>query len=214
MEKAVSGNKPFYEMLLLVIMMVAAAFFFPKLLGIVSIIPILYFFIENKARKHSIKEPVFKHKDIVQDLKTTWIPFVTVAFFLQFIYFWLFTNFSPELITQVKERTSFITSFDTKIVLTLLILALGEEIVFRGLIQKRLNWKLSAFPSILMTSFVFALLHISDGTPVTVTMDLSTVFIDSVFFGYLFYKTQNLYISWLAHALGNITAAFLLIYFI
>ena len=147
-------------------------------------------------------------------MKSIWFPFITVAFLLQYIYFYLFTNLSPQLIAHVKERTSFITSFDLKIIFTLIILALGEEIVFRGLIQKRLSWKINAPLSIFITSIMFSILHLSEGTPLVVATDLLTVFIDSVFFGYLFYKTNNIYISWLAHAIGNITAAFLLINFI
>ncbi|OCA82238.1 hypothetical protein A8F94_20195 [Bacillus sp. FJAT-27225] len=207
-------KKPFYEMIFLLILMVVTFYLFSDFFGLASLLPLVYFVIENKVRKSPDKDLIFKHKEILRDFKSSWFPFIAVAFILQFVYFFVFINFSPELITQVKERTSFITSFNVKLVITLLILALAEEIVFRGLIQKRLAWKMNKFASIFITSILFALLHTSEGTPAVIVTDLLTVFIDSVFYGYLFYKTNNLYISWLAHALGNITAAFLLLHFI
>jgi uncharacterized protein len=205
-------NKRFYETIFLMFLMLLTVFFFPKIFGIVSILPLIYFFIENRVRKK--KDVIFKHKEFLKDLKSSWLPFITVALILQGFYFLIFTHFSPELLSHVKERTTIITSFDIKLVLTLMVLAIIEEIVFRGLFQKRLNLKLNPLYSILITSVVFTLLHISEGSPMVVFVDLTTVFIDSVFFGYLFYKTNNLYVSWLAHSIGNIMAAFLLINFI
>ncbi|WP_158582963.1 CPBP family intramembrane glutamic endopeptidase [Lysinibacillus yapensis] len=207
-------KRQFYETLFMMSVLVATVFLFPKFLGIVSILPFLYFFIENRVRKHSNLLVIFKFKGLLQDLQSTWVAFLTVAFLLQAFYFYVFKNFSPELLSHVKERTSFIASFNIGLVLTLLVLALVEEVVFRGLFQKRINLKLSPLYSILITSIVFAALHISDGTPFVVMIDLATVFIDSVFYGYLFYKTNSVYVAWLAHALANITAAFLLIHFI
>jgi hypothetical protein len=71
---------------------------------------------------------------------------------------------------------------------------LGEEIVFRGLVQGRLQWVMKPHYAIALSSIVFALMHIAQGESKIVALDLTTIFIDSVIFGILFYKTKNIYI--------------------
>ncbi|WP_064094393.1 CPBP family intramembrane glutamic endopeptidase [Rossellomorea aquimaris] len=58
--------------------------------------------------------------------------------------------------------------------------------------------------AIILTSILFSIMYISTGSPAIVFIDLSTIFIDSLLFGVIFYKTNNLYVSWIAHALGNL----------
>lgn len=56
----------------------------------------------------------------------------------------IYKNVFPEVLEYVLERTSLIDTLNKKLILRLLVLALGEEIVFRGLIQKRIGWVMKA----------------------------------------------------------------------
>lgn len=155
-----------------------------------------------------------KFSRIGSDLKKVWYLVIIVGVLLQLLYLFGFNSLFPEVIEHVQGRASFIQSFDGKLLFTLFVLALGEELVFRGLVQQRLHWVVKPVPATLITSIIFALLHITTGSLLTVSLDVTTVFIDSVFFGVIYYKTNNIYASWFAHAMVNIVATYSLLNFL
>lgn len=203
-------KRSFLEMAILVVAMLVSAFFIPQIKGLVSILPIVYFLIERMARKRTRESIGFNRKNILSDLKQSWPLVILVGVILQVIYFLLYKNIFPEVLDHVLERTDFIEVINGKLMFILLILALGEEITFRGLVQGRLNWLIKPVYSILLSSIIFTLMHISNGNFIVVLIDLITVFIDSMIFGIIFYKTKNIYISWIAHAAANIVAVLLM----
>ncbi|MEI8279460.1 MAG: CPBP family intramembrane glutamic endopeptidase [Bacteroidota bacterium] len=85
-----------------------------------------------------------------------------------------------------------------KVFITLAIMpALGEEMLFRGVLM-RFSFKRNkriTFP-ILMTAFMFALLHYS-------AYGFVSIFLAGVFLGYVYYLTGSLWCSVLAHLLNN-----------
>ena len=96
-------------------------------------------------------------------------------------------------------------------IITLVVAALGEEIANRAFFQKQLG-KITGFvPSLLITSLFFAAAHFSPGDVITVAYDLSLIFINSVFYGLVFKRTDNAWCSWVSHLLANITG-FILMY--
>lgn len=203
-------KRRFVEMLVIVALLLFSALVIPQLKGILSLLAVLYIVFEVSFRKETKKEEITSLKRLGGDLKKSWFLILLVSVVLQLVYFFIYKNVFPEVLVHVQDRVEILKEFNFQLVLTLLILALGEELVFRGLIQERFQWYINPIVAILITSFIFALLHVSQGSPLIVAIDLTTVFIDSILFGFIYYKTRNVYASWVAHALGNIIAAVLI----
>jgi membrane protease YdiL (CAAX protease family) len=203
-------KRPFREMIILVILMLTSALFLPQLKGIFVILPIIYYLVERRIRGRSRESIGFISAKFLKDIKKNWVWILLVGIVFQIIYVTIFRNYFPEMFNHVLERASIIKTFDGALIFKLLLLALGEEIVFRGLVQERLQWVMKPRYAILLSSAAFSLMHIAPGKTSIVALDLTTIFIDSVIFGVLFYKTRNVYVSWIAHALGNIVSAFII----
>ena len=77
---------------------------------------------------------------------------------------------------------------------------LVEELIFRSIIQTRLEQALSAIESILITSFLFGLMHSGYGTFYEI---LYTGFV-GLFMGFAFYKTRSLPFVAVLHGLVNV----------
>lgn len=208
----VEQRRPLLEMIVLVLLMVGSMLLAPQLKTLFSLLPIVYFLVERRVRKREREDIGFKFKSIWRNFKEIWYFVFFVGVILQLFYLYVFKSFFPEVMVHVQERASFIQSFDGKLLISLLVLALGEEIVFRGLVQGRLHWVVKPLPAILISSIIFALMHITSGNLLIISLDLTTIFIDSVFFGIIFYKTKNIYVSWLAHAMANSVAAYSLLH--
>ena len=77
---------------------------------------------------------------------------------------------------------------------------LGEELLFRGLLQRDLinvfGWK----QGIVLASLVFAVMHLTWRS----VPELVFVFFASLVFGYLYYKTKSLVAPIVVHGIGNV----------
>jgi membrane protease YdiL (CAAX protease family) len=81
--------------------------------------------------------------------------------------------------------------------------ALGEEMFFRGIIQKKLkNILRNPHVAILITSFIFSAIHMQ-------FFGFLPRFFLGVILGYLFYYSGNLWMSVIAHFANNALAVFL-----
>ncbi|AGB39620.1 CPBP family intramembrane glutamic endopeptidase [Natronococcus occultus] len=98
------------------------------------------------------------------------------------------------------------------IVIVFLFNAPAEEFLFRNVIQKRLYAAFSRMGAVIVTSVIFALVHIpayalaTDGSlaPLgAIGVSLAVVFGGSVIFGYLYARTDNLIVPTAAHAAFN-----------
>ena len=117
----------------------------------------------------------------------------------------------PGYVEHLKDRTDILdpSKLGTTI-LTLIVAALGEEIANRAFFQKQLGKNAGFIPSLLITSLFFAAAHYSSGNAITVVYDLSLIFINSIFYGLVFRRTDNAWCSWISHLLANITGFILL----
>ena len=97
-------------------------------------------------------------------------------------------------------------------VISLVVLALGEEIAWRAFFQKQTTKLMGFVPSLLVSSALFALGHFTAGKPVIVAYDLAGVFINALFYGLVFKKTDNAWCSWLSHFLANVSGVALMYY--
>lgn len=83
-----------------------------------------------------------------------------------------------------------------------------EELVFRNGIQKLLSYRIRPEAAIAVTSAVFALLHVPSyggfGAPaVTLLLPVTVVFVGSMVFGVLYWRTENVVVPTLAHMAFN-----------
>ena len=97
-------------------------------------------------------------------------------------------------------------------VISLVVLALGEEIAWRAFFQKQTTKFMGFVPSLLVSSALFAVGHFTAGKPAIVAFDLAGVFINALFYGLVFKRTDNAWCSWLSHFLANVSGVALMYY--
>lgn len=116
--------------------------------------------------------------------------------------------FSGEFAAHVMGRTSSILSFDKipLLVVQVIIAALGEEIAYRGFFVGKGVKILPFWLCALVSSIVFAAGHIAVGNAGIVVFDVATIFIDSMFYAIIYYKSGNCLTSTISHILCNATA--------
>ena len=177
---------------------------------------IAFFFIIEAVAKTPNAESGLRFNTIVEDIKKpgviVWVLVSSVSGIVTLIVGNLI--FSEEFVNHVMGRTSSILSFDKTALLIgqVIIAAFGEEIAFRGFF---LGKGMKIFPFWLcavVSSLIFAAGHIAIGNMGIVVYDIANVFIDSMIFSVIYYKSGNCVISTLSHILGNaisIVAVFL-----
>jgi membrane protease YdiL (CAAX protease family) len=87
----------------------------------------------------------------------------------------------------------------TDFVYMLFFVALGEELLFRALIQRNLSRAFGTTIGLVSASFVFAVMHLTWRS----TPELVFVFFGGMVLGYLYYKTESLTAPIAVHAIGN-----------
>ena len=114
-------------------------------------------------------------------------------------------NFDHAFSAHVVGRVDGMLSFENILLLVcqVVILALGEEIAWRGFFLER---SMRRFPFLLcavVSSVLFAMGHISDAGIALLLYDLSFVLIDSILFSVIYKKSGNCLVSAASHVLGN-----------
>jgi CAAX protease family protein len=84
----------------------------------------------------------------------------------------------------------------------------------RTLIQGRLSPFLGIPAAIGVASLVFGLSHYSAGPFWIVALDISSIIFDSILFGIIYARSNNLVVSWAAHYLGDVLGLLFLIFMI
>ncbi len=185
-----------------VIVMIQAGFY---------ILTIPYLFIEMVIRKKTFQELGFRINEIGKELiKYWWLIILPVG--SGFASLFLSKLIVPDYFNHVIERTQPMLAFGNLLLLIpqLFILALAEEICFRGFFQRKLGMCVNIRVAIIATSLIFALGHFSAGSPIVVIYDITWIFIDSIIYGILFYKTKNIYLCWISHLLANLCGVLVL----
>lgn len=199
--------------LFIILAIMILSIFIPALKGIAVIGPIVYFLVENKLRNRTAKESGLTFAKFSKVLRMSWYFILLVGIVMQLFYSFMYSQFFPDVMKHVVSRVPLnLSDINIQLILSIIILAFGEEIAFRGLIQGRLNRLVPTWAAILLTSILFALMHLSKGAPSVVVLDLLSVFIDSLLFGIIFARTKNIFASSIGHILAN-TVALLSIYF-
>lgn len=176
--------------------------------GYSVLVGIAFFFITEAADKTKKTDPGLRFHTIPADLKKPgvipWLLLPIVSGVVSLVVGnWIFGG---ALVPHVLGRASFVgVSFD-KIALLIgqmLILALGEEIAYRGFFFGKTLKIFPAWLCAVVSSAVFAAGHIAAGNIGLVIYDVATVFLDSLLFSVVCYKSGNCVISTISHILGN-----------
>ncbi len=201
------------EYLILAAILIVTSFTSYKLIGMLLVIA--YMVIENRLRKRPKEESGFDLKGLPRAIKNTWPFILLVVLVTPLVTVIIGKFFLPAYFDHVLERVVPYVKMDSinKLLEQLLILAFGEEIVFRAFLQGRLSLFINPRLAIVLTSIVFALVHFTPGLLVVVLMDLLSVFVDSILFGIIFERSKNVFASTIAHFLGNSFGILLLIWF-
>ena len=177
--------------------------------GLMVIIGVIAFFVTKKS--NDSKEEGLDIKSFPSKLKNPKvIILVLMPTIMVFVSIFLEKKFMPEVLQHIKERVGFIDKSQiVGTVISLVVLALGEEIALRAFFQKQSTKLMGFIPSIIITSILFSLGHFAYDEPLIVVIDLVEIFIDSIFYGLVFKETDNAFCSWLSHFLSNLIAVFL-----
>lgn len=212
MEKTLkSHNKVFWETIIITILLVLP--FFTPLKGSFIFAPIVYLLVERFLRKRTFEEIGFNLKKITHDVLSNWKLIIFVSVVLNVLTVIFAQAFVPKYFEYVMSRVSPMLSFQSfgLLIIQFLILGLLEEIAFRGFLQGRLSWFIKPYYAIIITSAIFAMLHYFPGELTVVGFSLFSVFINSLFYGLIFLRTNNIFASWIAHVLVNLAGVIILL---
>jgi len=120
----------------------------------------------------------------------------------------------PEYTAHVFQRSQAFLSYEKLAILVpqLAVLALGEEIAWRAFFQKRIGNLVPFVPALLITSALFAIGHLAEGSLPVVAVDVIFIFINSILYGVIFQKTNNAWVSGLAHFAANLFSVIVLLF--
>lgn len=181
--------------------------------GLAIIFAIPYLLIESKINKTSSNDIGFKIKNTWSDVKRYWW-LIAAPVVLGILSIFLSKIILPEFYEHVIERITPILSLNKALILIplqLLVLAFGEEITFRAFLQTKFSNIINPVWAIIVTSVIFALAHFSMGSPLVIIYDLIFIFFDSLLYGLLYHKTQNIYACTISHFLANLAAIYILL---
>ena len=179
-----------------------------KIAGYSVFVGIAFFFLTEAASKAKGSESGLRFHTILADLKKPgvvgWALFPCVSGIVTMAAGNLM--FSGEYVSHLIGRTSSVgLSLDQAALLVgqVVLAAFGEEIAYRGFF---LGKGMKLFPfwiCAVASSVVFAAGHIAPGNIGIVLYDVAGVWIDSLIFSVIYYKSGNCVISTLSHILGN-----------
>ena len=181
-----------------------------KLSGLSVILGIIAYF-ATKGTNES-KTSGLEIKSCLSNFKNKKVILLSVMpFILNILCMVIAKAFLPEFVDHLNNRISFLnTSEVIKTILTLAIATLGEEIAWRAFFQKQTSKIMKFVPSLMITSVLFSIAHLSSGTFIVVVYDLLFVFLNSLFYGLVFKNTDNAFCSWIPHFLADVFALFII----
>jgi len=203
----------------LLIIIVMAGLSFTNLVGLriagaAVVLGVAFFFIAKAYEKQSSTDSGLDIQTIKDSFKERriWL-WIALPLIMDAVSITASKLFLPEYIEHVLARTEIFVSFDKVAVMVfqLAFLALGEEIAWRAFFQNRLSKALPIVPALVISSALFAIGHVSPGSTNIVLYDISFVFINSILYGVIFYKTNNAWVSALSHFIANLFGIIVLV---
>jgi len=103
----------------------------------------------------------------------------------------------------------FYTGMNWKIIIPIISVAIFppiyEELLYRGFLQKNLEQRISPKSAIIITSFIFSIVHVN----ITATISL---FLIALYLGYIAYRTDSMRLLVFGHGLNNLISILLMNY--
>lgn len=170
-----------------------------------ALIPVAYLLLERRLRRRTWGELGFNFRSFFSDLRANWYLFIIVGLLMQPLTALWAKKFFPEYLAHVQARLPFDGGIGWGVLLPLLAISLvGEEMTYRTLIQGRLAPFIGIPAAVGVASLLFGLAHYAPGAGLVVFTDIGLIILDSILYGIMFARRNNLWVVWLAHLLGNI----------
>jgi membrane protease YdiL (CAAX protease family) len=169
-------------------------------------IGVAFFFINKMVEKQPMKDSGLDFKSIETNLKDRkLLIWLVLPIIMDAVCIIISKTFLPEYIEFETARAGQFVAIELSIasVLQFFVFALGEEIAWRAFFQKQLNKALSIIPVLISSSLLFSLGHFKQGNLIVVAYGLLFTFINSIFYGVIFHKTKNAWVSAIAHFTAN-----------
>lgn len=170
---------------------------------------IIFLFVEHRKKGWPKTIIGLKKGAFRQDMKNNWGLVLLVGCITQILSILLMVWFQPNTITHIINRIPLLGDGSINIIniITLFVMlvfsTLGEELVFRDLLQNRLGWYIPPIAANLIISIVFGILHYSPGIIAIILFDIIPIIIDSIIYGLLWERTKNITIPWVAHWMAD-----------
>lgn len=133
-------------------------------------------------------------------------PIVSMISELITVLFLLFFNYSPVdqvAVKHLKAISSDPLLFTVTLLTVFAYVPVVEEVLFRGFLQTWLRSKMSRFPAIGLTSFIFSLFHFSTSQGITNVELIFALFVLSCFLGFIYEKQRSIWAPIGLHAIFN-----------
>lgn len=193
------------ETILVISVTLLGMWFVPTGKTLFALIPIAYLLIERRLRNRTWAELGFTIRTFWADLRANWILFVLVGLVMQPVTALWAKAYFPEYLARVQARLPFDSGISWGVLLPLLAVSLlGEEMTYRTLLQGRLAPFIGVPAAVGVGSVLFGLAHFASGPLLIVTVDVGLIIIDSILYGAMFARRNNLWVVWLAHFIGDI----------
>jgi membrane protease YdiL (CAAX protease family) len=193
------------ETILVTAVTLLGMWFLPAYKTIFALLPVAYLLVERRIRKRTWADLGFSIRTFWADLRANWILFALVGFVMQpAVALWAKAYF-PEYLAHVQARLPFESGMSWGVLLPLLAISLiGEEMTYRTLIQGRLAPFIGVPAAVGVGSVLFGLAHFAPGAGIVVAVDVGLIIVDSILYGVMFARRNNLWVVWLAHFIGDV----------
>ncbi len=207
-----ASHRALYVTLAVVLLSMIPGIFISGLKPLVYIATLIYIAGERRRRGHTWEEIGIKLRGLKKDLRDNWHLILIVAVVFQLPIPLIAKAYWPDLLKHISDRIPLLNSSSIGLlILVLMVIPFFEELIYRGLLQQRLAWYLNGFVAVVIASFIFGMQHFTPGSPAIVTVDLAAVFIDGMFYGWIFSRCRNVFVSWSAHTTADLVGAALLL---
>jgi len=206
------NNRVLFETMIVTAITLMGMLLIPPAKTLFALLPVAYLLIERRLRKRTWGELGFNARTFWDDLRANWVLFILMGFIIQpLVALWAKAYF-PAYMAHVQARLPFETGISWGVLLPLLAISLvGEEMTYRTLIQGRLTVFIGNPAAIMVASLLFGLAHFAAGPALVVFTDIGLIILDSILYGVMFARRNNLWVVWLAHLLGDIFGLLVLV---
>ncbi len=198
-------NRILLETILVTAVTLLGMWFIPTAKTLFALIPVVYLLIERRLRHRDWGDLGFRIRTFGADLRANWLLFALTGFLIQPLTALWAKSYFPEFLAHVQARLPFESGIGWGVLLPMLAVSLiGEEMTYRTLIQGRITPFIGVPAAVRVASLLFGLAHIAPGTGLVLLADIGLIVVDSILYGTMFARRNNLWVVWLAHLLGDI----------